>query len=167
MGDNNEKKEESTVKKLFLLGALFSFLFVQPAMSMAKTVVFGPKDWQHSVEMPEDWLVEELENGVGLVDTGKTKVLSITLFPKGEVSMQTIQQTLPSELSLIDIKKQEKKDRILISGTYEKEKISIELIQKEDGIVALVYAGMEAKLVQNILKTLEAKSNEASDSSDK
>lgn len=162
-----KKKEESTVKKFFLLGALFSFLLVQPAMSMAKTVVFGPKEWQHTVELPENWLVEELENGAEFSDAEKTKALSITLFPKGEVSIQTIQQTLPSELNLIDIKKQEKKDRILISGTYEKERINIELIQKEEGIIALVHAGMETKLVQNILKTLEANSNEASDSSDK
>ncbi|MBQ7585457.1 MAG: hypothetical protein IJU40_04315 [Desulfovibrionaceae bacterium] len=129
-------------------------VLVLTSISLAETIQFGFDEVRFTVERPENWDKKEKNNGVQLTSDDKKTSIAISVNEKKNVSIEDIQQVLPSKLGLTEVKKQERKRLIVISGILEGQPIQIQLYNRDDCLLSIVTAGEDKEKIKACIASL-------------
>ena len=122
--------------------------------AFAEPAVFGPKECQYSIDVPEGWDKSVTGSSILVTSSDKENSLAVTIFDDKKVTIKSLQQILPSKLGLTDVVKQEKKQDVFITGTCEGVSLQVTLRSTAEGIITTIAAGNEKDILKKCISSL-------------
>ncbi|MBR4742495.1 MAG: hypothetical protein IK079_06350 [Desulfovibrio sp.] len=140
---------------------LFCLAFLLlPAQAWSETATFGDDEVQYQVEIPENWEESVQQHGIQLVSQDKNSALTVSLYKKDDLSLQSIYQVLPSRLDMTEVQKQKKKNNNLeIVGNIKGVRVQILFKDEDDYYLVIVSAGSQKEVIADCIASVKKNTN--------